>query len=333
MQTLIALLFVIAGFTLLIKSADWLIDGASTIARKFRISDLVIGLTIVSFGTSAPELMVNIISSLEGKSDFVIGTIVGSNISNTLLILGATAVLIPLPVMRSTVMKEIPFSLLAALVLLFMINDQFFDASLTESVLSRGDALVFLSFFVIFMYYTFGMHLESKTHVSKDKRPIWVALLLFTGGIVGLGIGGKVTIDGATDLAGAFGVSDTLIGLTVLALGTSLPELVTSVLAALKGKTDISVGNVVGSNIFNIFLVLGLSALVRPVGVNPTVINPDLLMVCLSTILLFIIIHTGRTHKRFLWWRQKTGHVVTRYEGALMLCMYAAYVVYVAMRG
>jgi cation:H+ antiporter len=332
MPTLLSIAAILGGFVLLIKGADWLVDGASSIAQRLNIPDLVIGLTIVAFGTSAPELIVNIIASLRGNADIAIGNIVGSNIANTLLILGVAAMLFPLRVQRSTVLKEIPFSILAALVLFLMANDQLIDGY-SASEIGRGDGLILMCFFCIFLYYTFGMASAGKAEdLSAPKRSTLMATGMMAIGLVGLGIGGEFVVRGATQIAELLGISQALIGLTIVAVGTSLPELMTSVIAALKHKPDISVGNIVGSNIFNIFWILGASAVIQPLPFSAA-INPDLLVVIGSAVLLFLFIHTGGIHKRLLFWRQRDGHIITRVEGALLLACYVGYVCFAALRG
>lgn len=332
MQLLIPLGQIFAGFFLLIKSADWLVSGASSIAKRLKVPDLVIGLTIVSFGTSMPELLVNVFASLSGNADIAIGNIVGSNISNTLLILGVTATITPLAVKQNTVMKEIPFSLLAAVVLLIMVNDRLID-HYGESVLSAGDGAVLLCFFLIFLYYTFGIRADDATDTfTEATTKVWIALSKIAISLVGLTIGGEITVRGASDTAALFGLSQALIGLTVVAIGTSLPELVTSVVAAMKGNADISIGNVVGSNIFNILWILGISAVIHPIPFS-TAINADLVVVIACTIILFFFTHTGALHKRLLFWQQRRGHVITRTEGIFMACCYVAYLSFVAIRG
>ena len=332
---LLSLVSLAAGLVLLIKGADWLVDGGSSLAKRLKISDLVIGLTIVSFGTSAPELLVNIIASFQGSTDIAIGNIVGSNIANTLLILGAAAIVAPLAVQRSTVFKEIPFCLLASVTLMVMANDAIVDGYV-YSELSRSDGLAFLGFFIIFIYYTFGIrhhHGSEEKKFSKAKMSILKALGLVTVGCVGLALGGNLTVIGAKDIALTIGVSEALVGITIVAVGTSLPELVTSVIAAMKGNTDIAVGNVVGSNIFNIFWILGLSASIRPLNFQPS-INADLLMVIVSILLLLVFVHTGRVRDRlFFWWRHRDGHMIARWEGIVMLLLYFTYIGFVTWRG
>jgi len=327
-----ALFLLIIGFALLVKGADWLVDGASSLAKRFGISDLAIGLTIVAFGTSAPELVVNVVASMQGASEIAIGNVVGSNIANILLILGCTAVFTPVVVQRSTVLKEIPFSLLAAVVLFLMANDAIMDGE-TLSEIGRADGLILLCFFLIFLAYTFGMHqLPPHDGEPKHLRPL-SSLLYIVGGLIGLTAGGKLTVESAVTIARLMGLSETFIGLTVVAVGTSLPELATSVIAALKKKADIAVGNIVGSNIFNIFFVLGISATIRPLPFE-IASDIDLAVVLLATILLFFAIHNGFAMRRiFLWWQQQNKYIIRRWEGALMLVCYCAYVGYIVWRG
>lgn len=327
-----AILSLIAGFFLLIKGADWLVEGASSIARRLGLSDLMIGLTVVSFGTSAPELIVNIIASFQGSADIAIGNVVGSNISNTMLILGVTALVAPLAVQRSTVLKEIPFTLLASVTLLTMANDHIVDGY-PISELSRSDGMAFIGFFIIFMYYTFGMkHITSHEEFSEAKMTLLKAWTLFLVGLVGLAVGGNFAVEGAKSIALMIGISEALVGLTVVALGTSLPELAASIVAARKGKTDIAVGNIVGSNIFNIFWILGLSAMIKPLPFQPA-LNFDLWVVVLCTALLFFLIHNGQLHRRlFLWWQQEKNYILNRFEGAILLSGYVAYIVLIVLR-
>lgn len=314
------ILFVV-GFIILIKGADLLVDGSSSIAHKFHISNLVIGLTLVSFGTSAPELIVNIVASLEGKQDIAIGNILGSNIANTLLILGVSALIYPLAVHKSTVWKEIPFSVLAVLVLGFLVNDVIFGGEDT-ALLSRNDGLVLLALFIIFMYYTFSIakehHEQSDIDIkelSNLKSTIYIIL-----GILGLGLGGPMIVDGAVKISKNIGMSESFMGLTIIALGTSLPELATSAVAAYKKNSDIAIGNVVGSNIFNILWILGISSIIKPLTFNSSNIV-DLYMVVFVSIVLFLSIFVGKRHS------------IGRLEGFLFLLIYAAYIIYLVYKG
>ena len=327
------IVYLVGGFILLIKGADWLVEGASSIARRFGLSDLMIGLTVVSFGTSAPELIVNIIASFQGSADIAIGNIVGSNISNTLLILGITALITPLAVQKSTVLKEIPFMLLASVTLLIMANDMIVDGY-SQSELSRSDGLAFLGFFVIFLYYTFGIrnHGVLEDSHSKPKMSLAKAWTFFGVGLIGLGVGGNLAVEGAKAIAAMLGLSEALIGLTVVALGTSLPELAASIVAAKKGKADIAIGNIVGSNIFNIFWILGLSAAIKPLPFQPA-LNLDLLVVVGCTALLFFLIHNGGLHHRLLlWWKQERDYILNKFEGGVLFAGYVVYISYIVYR-
>jgi cation:H+ antiporter len=315
------LLFVI-GFMLLIKGAYFLVDGASSIARRLNVSDLVIGLTVVAFGTSTPELFVNIIASAKGNTDIAIGNVLGSNIANVFLILGVSSVIYPLRVTKGTVWKEIPFSLLAALVLGFMANDHLIDNS-NFSSLTRIDGLILLSFFSIFLYYSYGIAREIEgveQHVRAEQKSTAKSCFFMGVGLVGLTLGGKWIVDGAIVIAKNFGMSESLIGLTIVAVGTSLPELATSVVAAYRRNAEIAVGNVVGSNIFNIFFVLGTSSIIKPLPFRIKN-NLDIGAVILSSLLLFLFMFTGK--KRSL----------DRWEGAVFLVLYAAYIIFLIFKG
>ena len=306
-----------SGFIFLIKGADLLVDGAASIARRLKVSDLVIGLTVVAFGTSTPELFVNLISSFKGNSDIAIGNVLGSNIANVFLILGVSSIIYPLAVTKGTVWKEIPFSLLAAVVLLFAANDQILDRA-GASVLTRIDGLIFLCFFTIFIYYTFSI--ATRVEGMDDHVPArqlgWLRSLIYIiVGLAGLIIGGKWIVDGAIALAAKLGMSESLIGLTIVAVGTSLPELATSAVAAYKKNVEIAVGNVVGSNIFNIFFVLGISAAIRPLPFQSKN-NVDLAAVILSSLMLFLFMFTGK--KRSL----------DRWEGIVCLLLYSGYITF-----
>jgi cation:H+ antiporter len=304
------------GFVLLIKGADLLVLGASSIAHKLRISAIVIGLTIVAFGTSMPELIVNIFASMGGNTGIAIGNVLGSNIVNILLILGVSAMIYPLATQRNTVWKEIPLSLLAAILLGLMANDALIDGG-AYSGLTRIDGLVLIAFFIIFLYYTFGIARVSGEASDSEIRELSYlrSTLYILGGLVGLTVGGKWIVDGAVQIAGYFQISESLIGLTIVAIGTSLPELATSTIAAYRKQTDIAIGNVVGSNIFNIFWILGLSSLIRPLPFNPDD-NPDILMTILASAILFAVLFIGKKH------RYSAG------RARLMIVLYVMYIVY-----
>ena len=315
---LVYFLFV-AGFFLLIKGADWLVDGASSVAKKLKVSDIVIGLTVVSFGTSAPELIVNVFASIKGSSDLAIANIVGSNISNTLLILGVAAVIFPLTVKRGTVYKEIPFNLLAVAVLWFLVNDQLID-KLPFNSISRIDGAILLSFFIIFLYYSFGIaKAEGKGEKVKEHKTL-TSIAMILGGIIGLAIGGEWIVKGAIAMASQFGMSEALIGLTIVAIGTSLPELAASAVAAYKKNSDIAIGNVAGSNIFNVFWILGISAFIRPLDFS-TKMNTDIYFLMAITIVLFAFMFIGKKN------------VLQRSQGFIFLFVYAAYITFLIIRG
>jgi cation:H+ antiporter len=316
---LIYILFIL-GFILLIKGADFLVDGASAIARRFNVSDLVIGLTVVAFGTSTPELFVNIVASARGNSEIAIGNVLGSNIANILLILGISAAIYPLSVSKGTVWKEIPFSLLAVIILGLMANDRGIDAA-DISRLTRIDGLVLLAFFSIFLYYSFGIAkaIEGLTdHVPAKAQGIAKSFLLILAGLIGLTLGAKWIVDGAVSFAKSLGMSESLVGLTIVAVGTSLPELATSAMAAYKKNAEIAVGNVVGSNIFNIFFVLGVSATIRPLTFQAGS-NVYIGVVIASSLFLFLFIFTGKTRS------------LDRWEGILFLLLYAGYIAFLAI--
>ncbi len=309
------------GFLVLVKGADLLVDGATSIANKLKISNLVIGLTIVAFGTSAPEMFINITASLRDSSGIAIGNILGSNIANILLILGVSAMIYPLAVQRTTITKEIPLSLLAALVLGILLNDQLIDHN-ALSVLSRSDGLILIAFFVIFMYYIFSIAKKAdvkKNDGFKELSNFKSALYLLLG-MLGLVIGGTWIINGAVKIANQFGVSEYLIGLTVIALGTSLPELATSTVAAYKKNADIAIGNVIGSSIFNIFWVLGISSIIKPLPFNKAG-NSDVFMVIVANLLLLVFLFIGK--KR----------VLQKWQGILFLTLYIGYMVFLILKG
>lgn len=290
-----------------------MVDGASSIAQKFRISPLVIGLTIVAFGTSAPELVVNIFASASGNAEIAIGNILGSNIANILLILGISAAIYPLASKRNTVWKEIPLCLLATLVLGAMANDILIDGA-GLSILSRIDGFILIAFFVIFLYYTFGIAKVSggDSDIEIKKYSLGKSTLFILLGLAGLVLGGQWIVDGAVKIAEYFGISQSLIGLTIVAVGTSLPELATSAIAAYKKQSDIAIGNVVGSNIFNIFWILGLSSTIRPLPFNPAA-NIDILMTIGATLILFLLMFVGKRN------------IIERWQGVFMVVLYFIY--------
>ena len=312
------ILFII-GFFLLIKGADFLVDGSASIAKKLKISGIVIGLTIVAFGTSAPEFIVNIFASAQGNTEIAIGNILGSNIANILLILGISAIIYPITAKKNTVLKEIPLSLLAAVVLGLMANDIIIDGA-DFSGITKIDGFILLSFFIIFLYYTFGITKSDKDIVEEEIKIFshFKSVIFIILGLAGLAIGGKWIVDGAVQIAEFFNISQSLIGLTIVAVGTSLPELATSAVAAYKKQSDIAIGNVVGSNIFNIFWILGVSAVIRPLPFN-TSSNGDITMTIFASIVLFLVMFIGK--KR----------VIERWQGVFMVTTYVGYIVFLVL--
>jgi len=312
----------VIGFVLLLKGADILVEGASSISRRFGLPDLVVGLTVVSIGSSAPELIVNLFAGFRGNADLAVGNILGSNTANILLGLGVAALVHNLKVRRSTVWKEIPFSLLAVLVLAVLANGAFIGGS-GPSAITRADGLVLLAFFLVFLYYVYSLGAKARQRAEEcdgSERAMRTALLMVVGGGVGLALGGKWVVDGAVEIGRSLGASEALMGLTVVAVGTSLPEIVTSAVAAHRKKADIAVGNVVGSNIFNIFWVLGVVSVIRPIHFSPA-LNMDIIAVIIATTLLFVFLFVGKRH------------TLTRREGLGFILMYGVYLVYLIQRG
>jgi cation:H+ antiporter len=309
-------LIMVGGMALVVYGANILVDGAASLAKKYRIPNIVIGLTVVAFGTSTPELAISSYSAYMGNAEIAIGNVVGSNIFNIFLILGIASIIYPLTILRNTVLKEIPLSLLAAIVVYVMVNDVML-AGESKDVISLGDGIILLSFMAIFMYYL--VHLAKTSGEDEDLEiknlTKYMSLLYVLGGLVLLVGGGKLFVDGAVELAVSFGMSQAVIGLTIVAAGTSLPELATSVAAALKKNSDIAVGNVVGSNIFNIFFILGLSSLISPLP-KGNITEIDLLTCIFASVALLITAYVMGKHK------------VTRIEGVLFLVAYIFYIGY-----
>lgn len=314
---LLDIAFVVIGLVLILWGASALTDGASAIARRMGVSDLVVGLTVVSFGTSAPELTISVVSSLNGNAGLAVGNIVGSNIFNICAIIGITALIRPVPVERSLMSNEIPLVVLSSLVLLAMGCGPLLDGA-PAAVLTRVDGILLLLFFAVFMRYVFASAKNGGDADSPEASPmpVWKAIGMTVLGLAALIWGGDKFVDGAATIAAAMGISEAVIGLTVVAVGTSLPELATSVTAALKGRTGIAVGNVIGSNIFNIFMVLGAAATVRQLpfaGIG----MPDLLLLTGVSMLFWL---SGRV----------IGHnVITRGEGTVFVVIYVAYMTWV----
>ncbi len=320
---ILTLILFIVGLVFIVKGAGMLVDGASAIAKRYGISALVIGLTIVSFGTSAPELSVNILASLKGSTDIAIGNILGSNIFNILFILGVCAVIYPLTVGKGTTWKEIPFALLAVVLIGVMASDYVIDGA-AFSGLTRIDGFVLMSFFAIFLYYTFGISKVEKSPESEAlEEPVSMTLtratLFILVGLAGLVIGGKWVVDGAVAFAQYFGVSEAIIGLTVVAIGTSLPELATSVVAVMKREIDIAVGNIIGSNIFNVFWILGISAMINPLPFSPGLMG-DVFVAIFAAAILFAFMFIGKRR------------TLERWQGVIFIILYVAYVVFLVVK-
>ena len=313
-------LFVL-GFVFLIKGADWLVEGSQSIAKRLGVSDFVVGLTVVSLGTSLPELLVNLNASLSGNGGLAVGTVVGSNISNILLILGVSAIIHPIAVQRNVLTYQIPFNMLAALLLGFLVSTSFasFDKAMN---ISRLDGFVLMGFFVLFLLFIVR---SSKEELLQEKRSdvqghfLKSSVMIFVGAL-GLYWGGKWVVDGAEQMARSLGWSNELLGLSIVAIGTSLPELVTSAVAASKKNADIALANVLGSNIFNILWVLGLSAAIRPIPFKPMV-HTDLAVFMASVLLVFLSLLFGGKSR------------LTRWKGIVFLFIYALYLAFVMVRG
>lgn len=310
---MINLLFLLAGFIPLIYGADLLVDSASSLAKKMNIPNIVIGLTIIAFGTSAPELVVNTFASASGNSDIVIGNIIGSNIFNILGILGISAIIYPLTVKTNTTWIEIPLCLLSAVIVLTVANDRIIDKT-SFSMITRIDGILLLSFFLIFLSYNFQLMKSGSLNeeIATKEYSILKSLLLIITGIILLAAGGKIIVEFAVKFARLIEIPERIIALTIVSIGTSLPELATSAVAAKKRNVDIAIGNIVGSNIFNAFFILGISAVINPVRLLK-MSNMDLSVNILASTLLFIFIFTGR------------GRRIERLEGIIFTVLYMIY--------
>lgn len=318
----LTVLLLLLGLGVLIVGGEFVVKGSASVAKKLGVRPIVIGLTIVAFGTSAPELVVNIFSALRGTADIAIGNVIGSNIANILLILGVCALIRPLKVNVGTIWKEIPLALLAVILVFVLGNDALLDSKIFDfNILSRTDGFALMAFFFIFLYYTFGISKVDEDNDDETKEYSWlVSISLTIIGFVGLVLGGKLLVDNAIVLARVVGMSEALIGLTIVAVGTSLPELVTSIIAVRHGHDDIAIGNIVGSNIFNIFWILGLTATLLPLPFNPTV-NFDIGVNIFATFILFIFMFIYSRHK------------LDRWQGLVMILFYIVYISYLVFRG
>ncbi|MBO4665480.1 MAG: calcium/sodium antiporter [Paludibacteraceae bacterium] len=318
-------LAIIIGFVLLIYGADWLVDGASALAKRFGVSSLVIGLTVVAFGTSMPEFIVSTLAAIEHNTEIAITNILGSNAINTFIILGFTALIYPVKSKKSSRNFDIPISLLAGLLVLFFVTytppqtwswSSWGMFSLNNGAITTTGGIILLVIFVIFMWHSFHFSKENSDETEEIKpMPIWKMLLLILVGLCGLILGGELVVRGATGVAHVLGVSDAVIGLTVVALGTSLPELATSCIAAAKHNSDLALGNVIGSNIFNVFFILGVGAVINPLPTYPG-LWLDATMVVLSSLMVMAFVYCTKQHE------------IKRWHGALMVLVYALYLTY-----
>ena len=318
---IIAAIYIVLGFVLLIKGADILVDGSSSLAKRFHIPDIIIGLTIVSIGTSMPELFVSTASALEGHSDMAIGNVLGSNACNLLLILGLSTVIKAIRFKRETRLIEIPMCLAFTVIFMILCN--------TGVGISKPESIILLGLFALFIIYTIVMGIKGEKFGRKDKESeeaeeletkgkdtvsLLKSILFIILGVIGLKIGGDWTVDNALIIAKEFNLSEKIISLTILAIGTSLPELVTSVTAAIKGNSDIAIGNIIGSNIFNMLLIIGVSALIKPITYNITY-NIDMVILIIATIILSMFPLIRPRNK------------MTRTNGTVFLGLYALYMV------
>lgn len=308
----------IAGFVLLIKGADFFVEGSSGIAKKLKVPSLIIGMTIVAMGTSLPEAAVSVTASVSGNNALAVSNVIGSNIFNLIVVCGACALFTPLKVQLNTLKKEFPFSILIAILLLGM-------GYIGMSV-GRIDGIILLVIFVLFLVWMVrsAMHARKEVEAEEERleedikiRPIWLCLIFIVGGAAAIALGGKLVVDSASAIATTFGLSQNLIGLTIVAMGTSLPELVTSLVAAHKDEVDMALGNVIGSNVFNILFVLGMAATISPVAFIMENVIDIVILTAMSILVL-----------SFAWSKKK----IERPEGIFMLLIYAAYMVYICMR-
>ncbi|MBR4974894.1 MAG: calcium/sodium antiporter [Bacteroidales bacterium] len=317
----VSFILLIVGLVLILLGADALVNGASAVARKYGISEFVVGLTIVGIGTSAPELIVSAISAINGSSDIAIGNVVGSNISNVFMILGITAIIAPISLTKSNLKYDLPIALGVSLLLFVLAYDSIFLGK-EFNVISRWDGLILIAMFVLFMIYSFkssasGDQNEESAESENGKVNIVKSVLLIVCGLVGLVLGGRLFVNSGSDIARGFGVSDAFIGITVMAVGTSLPELAASVNAAIKKKGQMALGNVIGSNIFNILLILGTSSIIRPLTLGGiTMIDMGMMILTTVMIMLSALLISKKEIKRGV--------------GALFFMIYIAYIVYLA---
>lgn len=306
--------WLIVGFILLVKGADFFVDGSASVARTLRVPTLIIGLTIVAFGTSCPEAAVSVTASMQGKNDMAFSNVVGSNIFNLLVVVGASALIRPVKVDRGIMYREFPLSIVIAGVLLF-----FASGLLSKTGVERGEGIALLVLFVLFVVYMVVSALRNRTDADEEYEtmPVWKSLIWIIGGIAAIICGGQLVVNSATEIAFSFGMSEALVGLTIVAFGTSLPELATSMAAARKGESDLALGNAIGSNIFNILMVLGAAAAISPVKVGIESIYDTAILIAFSIIVYMMI------------WKTR---IVTRWKGGIMVLLYLVYTGYIILR-
>lgn len=317
------IILLLIGLALILFGANFLTEGASDLAKRMRVSEFVVGLTIVAMGTSMPEFVVSFMSALQGNADVAVGNVVGSNLFNVLFILGITALIVPLRYTRDNLKKDIPFGVLASAVLLIVASDSFLEGG-TTNIISRSEGILMLCFFVIFMIYTIysaqrPRHLRGAQAPVVVKRKLWLSLVLIAGGLAGLIFGGDLFLDHAIIMAHTWGVSESVIAVTLLAGGTSLPELSASIVSAIKRKPGMALGNVIGSNIFNIFFVLGVSATVSPLTTGE-IIPADMMALMVSSILLVLCAYLFRKG------------TIDKAEGVIFILLYFTYIFWLLWR-
>lgn len=322
------LFYLILGLVMVVVGAQYLVDGASAIAKKFHMSQFLIGLTIVGIGTSMPEMVVSVIGALQGKGDVAIGNVTGSNAANILLILGITTLIRPVMISKSTLKLDIPFNILSTVLLLLFAFGLTFWKTPASGVITRWEGLIFIALFVVFMVYAFitgkqeGITSDAKEEENvnvKKNIPVWLMAIMVGGGLGALIFGGQFFVRGATHLAESLGISHAVISITVLALGTSLPELATSVVAAIKGNTQLALGNIIGSNIFNVFLILGVSSVIQPLNTG-SIVPMDIYVNILAACMLLLAAFTFKKNR------------LDKPEGIIFLLVYLAYVYMLAVR-
>ncbi|MCL2682628.1 MAG: calcium/sodium antiporter [Bacteroidales bacterium] len=330
-----SILLLAIGLIIIVKGADIFVDGSSQIAKRLNVSERIIGLTLVAFGTSFPELTISIIAALDGSDGMAIGNVVGSNIFNICLILGVVALIRPIRVSKSLVKKDIPMNILASLVLFIILFDNLFTGESGIERITRSDGLIFLLFFAVFLYYTFyrskstdclstscrqDIQAEDTNYKSGSakKYSLWKTIMMIVLGLGAVLLGGDLVVRGGTGVAQMFGLSDTLIGLTIISMGTSLPELVISIIAIRKGKDDIAIGNIVGSGIFNVLFILGVASVVSPIILTVNILV-DIVVLIAASIFLFLA--------------SRSKGKITKFEGLILLAMYIGYFIYIVNRG